>query len=80
MSIFDIPGCVFIGCITANNVNGGRPIPLFEPAAPLHGASINTLEGWNASADRHNRRSFRIANGRDPSSDRELMEWVYKNC
>lgn len=58
MNPFDFPGCTFIGHIKAPNVNGGKPVPLFVPCPPSGNMSINTLEGWNASADKQNRRSF----------------------
>ena len=79
MGPFFIPGCTFIGYIAAGNVNNGSPVPLFEPAPPPGKLSINTLEGWNAAADRQNRRSFRAALGRDPVSDTELRSWVKAN-
>lgn len=75
MNLCDIPGCTFVGYIQANNVNGGRPVPLFEPTAPTDRPSINTLEGWNAMVDASNRRYFRKRHGRDPVDDDELNAW-----
>ena len=76
MNPFDVPGCTFISYIRNRNINRGRPIPLFTPAPPDL-VSINTMEGWNAIADKQNRRSFRLAHGRDPADDVELRRWVY---
>ena len=80
MNPFAIPGCTFIGFIAADNVNNGHPIPLFAPGPPPPGkADINTLEGWNAAAEKQNRRSFRVDLGRDPVNDTELRNWIKAN-
>ena len=76
MNLFEIPGCTFIGYATINNGNAERHVPLFRPAPPQGQASINTLEGWNAAADKQNRRSFRSVYGRDPADDAELTRWI----
>ncbi len=76
MNPFDLPGCTFIGHVKAANVNGGKPVPLFVPCPPSGNMSINTLEGWNASADKQNRRSFIKAHGRDPADDNEVWRWI----
>ena len=41
---------------------------------------INTMEGWNAAANRINRRSFVSAFGREPENDAELDAWVMEMC
>ncbi|MBQ3194172.1 MAG: hypothetical protein IJB59_11485 [Oscillospiraceae bacterium] len=77
MNLFEMPGCMLIGYVRANNINGGKPIPLFNPAPPpTEKLDINTLEGWNAVAEKQNRRSFRTAFGRDPANDAELTQWI----
>lgn len=72
--MIQIPGTVYIGQISHPNVNGGRLVPHFAPADRPNG--VNTLVGWNALADKVNRRSFRHANGREPVDDVELHSWV----
>lgn len=72
--MIQIPGTVYIGQISHPNVNGGQPVPHFAPASCPN--SINTMGGWNALADRVNRRSFLHANGREPVDDAELRSWV----
>ena len=77
MNPFDLPGLTFIGYVKNEHVNHGAPVPLFQPAGPHPGQlSINTLEGWNASCDRHHRESFRRRIGRDPVDDNELDYYV----
>ena len=79
MNPLTIPGCVFIGYVSDDNVNNGSPVPLFEPIPSPDKQDINTMDGWNTIADQGNRRSFRLANGRDPVNDAELDSWVYAN-
>ena len=77
MSPFEIPGYTFAGYVRAENVNGGKPIPLFNPASPPPGRlSLNTLEGWNTAAKKQNQRFFRSVFGHDPVDDAELREWI----
>lgn len=72
--MIQIPGMIYIGQVEHAAVNGGQAIPCFAPADQPN--SINTTDGWNALADRTNRRSFRQTNGRDPVDDTELYCWV----
>lgn len=77
MNPFELPGLSFAGYIRADNINHGVPIPLFNPAPPPDGrASINTLEGWTAAADKQNRKSFKAVHGREPADNAELDAWV----
>lgn len=69
-----LPGLSYIGTITNPHVNQGAPVPLYEPVN--HPGGINTLEGWNALADKQNRRSFLRKFGREPKNESELWEWV----
>ena len=72
--MIQIPRTVYIGQVTHPYVNGGQPVPHYAPVKRPN--SINTMGGWNALADRVNRRSFRHANGREPVDDAELRNWV----
>ena len=74
-SMCQIPGMIRIGQISHPRVNGGQPLPLFEPIAPENHPSINTMEGWNSLADKQNRRSFAVVFGREPNNDAELRAW-----
>ena len=76
MDLYKIPGLVFKGFVQAENINGGNPIPLFECKAPTDKPSINTLEGWCAAVDAHNRHNFRLLMGRDPIDEAEFQAWV----
>ncbi len=77
---FNAPGLRYMGDLTHSHVNHGQPLPVFESVAPEGRPSINTLEGWNAAADRVNRKSFISANGREPKNKEELDAWVYHMC
>ena len=44
---FDVPGLRYVGDISDERINNGKPLPLFETVAPKGRPSINTLEGWN---------------------------------
>lgn len=77
---FNTPGLRYVGDISCERVNGGNPLPLFEPVATEGRCSINTLEGWNNLAAEGNRRSFISANGRKPENDVELKDWVDRMC
>lgn len=44
-----IPGLVHVGYV---EVKSGRWVPLYEPAPTPDKPSINTVEGWNALAER----------------------------
>lgn len=79
MDPFALPGLSFSGYVKADSINHGAPIPLFKPDTPPGQISINSLDGWNAAADRQNRRSFRAALGRDPVNDAELKNWIKAN-
>ena len=72
--MIQIPGTVYIGQAAHPLVNGGQPVPHFAPVDNPSG--INTVGGWNALADKVNRRSFLRANGREPVDDAELRHWV----
>ena len=72
--MIQIPGTVYIGQAAHPHVNGGQAVPHFAPADRPN--SINTMDGWNALADRVNRRSFLQVNGREPVDDAELRCWV----
>lgn len=76
MDPLEIPGCSLIGYIRANNINGGKPIPLFDPKTQPGRLDINTLEGWNAFVDKSHRDSFRRRFGREPASNSELDHYV----
>lgn len=69
-----IPGMIFTGQVSHPLMNQGQPVPLYCFADRPGG--INTLEGWNTLANRINRRSFVLANGREPMNDAELRLWV----
>lgn len=71
--MIEIPGTTYIGQIAHPNVNGGQPVPHFAPVDRPNG--INTQGGWNALADRVNRRSFAIVFGREPVCEAELRAW-----
>lgn len=75
MDLFNVPGLRHVGYTSHPRVNHGQPLPLFEPVAPEGRLSINTPEGWNTAADRHNRRSFAIMFGRKPVCAAELRAW-----
>lgn len=77
---FNTTGLRYVRDISCERVNGGDPLPLFEPVATEGRRSINTLEGWNNLADEGNRRSFISANSREPENDAELKEWVDRIC
>ena len=77
---FKAPGLRYAGEYSHPQVNHGQPLPVFEPVAPKDRPSINSLEGWKASADAENRRSFISANGREPKSSEELYAWVHQIC
>ena len=77
---FKAPGLRYVEHISHPQINNGQPLPVFEPVAPEGRPSINTFEGWNASADRANRRSFISANGREPQNREELYAWVDQMC
>ena len=52
-----IPGLVFAGFTSNPQVNGGRPVLLYEFAERTDGRpSINTVEGWNALVEAQERR------------------------
>ena len=46
----------YVGHISCEEVNEGKPLPLFEPVAPEGRLSINTLEGWNRLVEEQERR------------------------
>lgn len=72
-----MPGIEFVGMYSDPRVNDGAPIPMFTSKPPADGRpSINTVEGWNAAANRINRRSFLSAFGREPENGAELDAWV----
>ena len=72
-----MPGVEFVGMHIDPRVNHGAPTPIFTSKPPADGhPSINTVEGWNAAADRINRRSFVFAFGREPKNDAEVDAWV----
>lgn len=75
MEQFNITGMRCIGQVVNTKVNGGRPVPLFEPVPPAGRPSINTMEGWNAAAERANTRAFNQVFGRNPACSDELMAW-----
>lgn len=75
LDLFNTPGLRHVGSVTNERVNGGNPVPLFEPVSPAGNLNINTLEGWNAAAEKANRRAFSQAFGRKPSCADELKAW-----
>lgn len=75
MNFFDNPSLRYAKDISHPRINNGQPVPLFEPVAPEGMPSINTLTGWDATADRHNRRSFARVFGREPVCGAELRAW-----
>ena len=54
---FDIPGLRYVGQVSSEEVNDGKPIPLFESVELEDRPSINTLEGWNRLAEEQERRN-----------------------
>lgn len=71
-----IPGLIYVKTVTNPNVNQGKPVALFEPAAPKDKPSINTAEGWNAMVKAQNLRYFRLRYGRDPHNEDELKRYA----
>lgn len=76
--IINLPGLHFVGYVSNNHVNQGEPVAVFEPVVHKDLPSINTLEGWNAAANKQNRKSFVFDHGREPESDNELEAWIQK--
>lgn len=53
----EIEGLKYIGMHSDSRVNGGMPVPLYEPKERTDGRpSINTLEGWNAFYEERERK------------------------
>ena len=75
MNPFNISGLRYVGYTSNPRVNNGQPVPLFEPVTLVGRPSINTMEGWNVTADKHNRRSFAKVFGREPVCTDELRAW-----
>ena len=75
MDLFNTPGLRYAGALSHPHVNGGEPVPVFEPVVLPGQSDINTLEGWNAQADKANSKSFRRVFGRDPVCKAEQRAW-----
>lgn len=73
---FNRQGMRGVGEVSHPQINDGRPLPLFEPVSPKDRPSINTMEGWNAAAEKANSLAFLQAFGRYPTSPAELRSWV----
>ena len=73
---FNCQGMCCVSEVAHPQINDGRPLPLFDPASPKDRPSINTMEGWNAAAEKANNRAFLQAFGRYPTSPAELRSWV----
>lgn len=73
--LFSAPGLCYVGDVSDPHVNHGQSLPMFEPVAPEGRPDINTLEGWNAMADKYNRKAFLDVFGREPSCTSELRAW-----
>ena len=72
---FNRQGMRGVGEVSHPQINDGRPLPLFEPVSPKDQHSINTMEGWNAAAEKANSRAFFQVFGRYPTCHAELMAW-----
>ncbi len=75
MDLYDAPGLRYVGHVSHPHVSGGKPLPVFEPVAPVDRPSINALEGWTALANKDNTMAFRDVFGREPVCDAELRAW-----
>jgi len=58
MNPFDIPGLRCCGLLLLSD---GSLLPEFEPEAPAGRPSINTMEGWNALAERMRNNENRVS-------------------
>lgn len=79
-NLINAPGLHYIGEVSNQQVNGGRPLPLFEPVTPADCRNINTLEGWQKLAAEQSRRCFIEDFGREPENDAELKAYVDRLC
>ncbi|MDD4510464.1 MAG: hypothetical protein PHY23_06150 [Oscillospiraceae bacterium] len=77
----ELPGLTFAGYWSHPSFDGGKPFPIYEIDEPEAGRkSINTVDGWNESCRKHNRRAFIAQFGKSPVDDLEVSRRIRSLC
>ena len=80
MKVPKIRGLVYTGEFNDPRVNGGQPLPLYEPAPRTDGRpDINTVEGWNRMRHGFAARALRKCLGREPDES-EIQAEMDRNA